>query len=72
MLSLLYDEHNKLHTSLVALPKPAARALLQIGGECYYVAPYIVYLPESFFSTFSRTVLYSGVIIIDQRITTHL
>jgi hypothetical protein len=61
-------EHNRLHSSLVALLIATRGAMLQIEGECYDVAPYIVYLPESFF-TFSHTVLYSGVIIIDQRMT---
>jgi hypothetical protein len=50
---------------LVALPIIAATgALLQIGGGCWGVAPYIVSLPESFFTS-SYTVLYFGVIIID-------
>jgi hypothetical protein len=50
---------------LIALPIIAATgALLQIGGGCWDVAPYIVSLPESFFTS-SYTVLYFGVIIID-------
>ncbi|HKH86761.1 MAG TPA: hypothetical protein VKA40_09445 [Nitrososphaera sp.] len=50
---------------MVALPIIVTTgALLQIGGGCWDVAPYIVSLPESFFTS-SYAVLYFSVIIID-------
>ena len=49
MLSLLYDEHNKLHALLIALLIAATGALLQIGGGCWDVAAsYIVSLQKAF------------------------
>jgi hypothetical protein len=53
-------EDNKLHSSLVALLRAAPGALLQIGGECYDVAPYIVYLPESFFHILTYSSLFQS------------
>ena len=69
MLSLIYDDHNKLQYLIGCNTNTAKGALLQIVGECYNVTPYIAYLLESFF-TLLHTVLYSGAIIItDQRMT---
>jgi hypothetical protein len=52
MLSLLYDEHTSCNALLIALLIAATGALLQIGVGCWDVAaPYIVSLPESFFTS---------------------